>query len=122
MSDPEMSALMNYFWAQQDRQDNSDHNKVLNYLNETGMNVYPPVFKQIADNVDKKLKEQDYDNYKRGRYKKPVETQDVISALEEYRTDLVFQKQARPRALSALDSLTDDAYIAKIQEKFNANK
>ena len=30
---------------------------VLNYLNETGMNVYPPVFKQIADNVDKKLKE-----------------------------------------------------------------
>ncbi len=122
MSDPEMSALMSYFWAQKDRQDNSDHNKVLNYLNETGMNVYPPVFKQIADNVDKKLKEQDYDNYKRGRYKKPVETQDVISALEEYRTDLVLQKQARPRALSALDSLTDDAYIAKIQEKHNANK
>ena len=122
ISDPEMSAVMSYFWAKYNRQDNSDHNQILTYLNDKGIDIYPPQFEKIADSINNKLMKQDYYSYKRGSYRKPVETQDVISAIEEYKTDEDFKKQSRPRALSSLDSLTDEVYIAKIQEKHNANK
>ena len=113
---------MSYFWAKHNRQDNSDHNQILTYLNDKGIDIYPPQFEKIADSINNKLMKQDYYSYKRGSYRKPVETQDVISAIEEYKTDEDFKKQSRPRALSSLDSLTDEVYIAKIQEKHNANK
>lgn len=122
MSDTEMSAVMSYFWAYHDRKDNSNHNEILSHLDNINLDIYPPQFKNIAKEINKSLGKKDYDSYKRGHYKEPVKTNDVISALETYKAESELENQSRKRAISTLDSLTDDSYILKIQEKYNANK
>lgn len=122
ISDTEMSAVMSYFWARHNRKDDSNHNQILNYLNDNAINLYPPQFKNIAEGINKSLGKKDYDSYKRGHYKEPVRTNDVISAIERYRAELDLSNHSRQRAISTLDSLTDDSYILKIQEKYNADK
>ena len=120
MSEIETSALMSYFWAQRDRKDDSDHNRILNYLRENLISLYPPDFERISKNVDRALEIYDYKSEKRGNYKRPVTTNDVIKEIEK------FKEKEKQRSISEkyfLDDITDEEYISRKQGKFeNADK
>lgn len=117
ISDVEQSALMSYFWAQKDRKDNTDHAKLLDYMQSEGLRISPPDFKRISEIVDRKLKqEKDYDSEKRGRYRAPVTTKDVIAGIQQYNAD---NKGILTGKIP--DGLTDEEYIAVVKSKGAGN-
>ena len=84
ISDVEQSALMSYFWAKLGRYDKSDHEEILNYCKMNAITLAPPMFVQIADNVEKRLSELDKNYKDEPAYIAPVTTEDVIKAIIDY--------------------------------------
>ena len=100
--------------------DDSDHNRILSYLKNTHTSIYPPEFQKISKNVDKALEIYDYKSEKRGNYKRPVTTNDVIKEIEKFKENKL---QENISEKYFLDDITDEEYISRKQGKFeNADK
>ena len=84
LAENEQSAMMSYFWAKLGRYDKSDHEEILNYCKMNAITLAPPMFVQIADNVEKRLSELDKNYMDEPAYIAPVTTEDVIKAIIDY--------------------------------------
>ena len=52
MSDAEKSAVMSYCWKARGRQDDTDHDKLINEYRMTRFHFYPPEFKKVSEMTD----------------------------------------------------------------------
>lgn len=121
MSEPEQSAVMSYFWAQNDRKDDSNHDKILDYMKDKNIQIYPPAYRYFAEDViENYTSRRDAYHYKKGQYRASVTTEDVIKALgRRYENNNYAYEKNNLNEI--LDTLSNEQYIGRIQGKYAKN-
>lgn len=124
ISEVEQSAVMSYFWTRHDRTDKSNHDVILNYMRENEIAIYPPDFEKISKRVNEKLAVKDYRSEKRGNYRAPVTTQDVLAGIIEYNKikNIENEQQIKDKEREELLNIDDADYISKVKEQYYGNK
>lgn len=119
LEDSDKSAVMSYFWAQNNRLDKSDHNFAILSSKDSNKELAAPMFSKIAKQVDfNLLNSKDYKTPKRGEYRAPVDTQAVVDGISNYGG-----ADARANEKFEIDKLNKDAekYINDIKEEYSAD-
>lgn len=119
LEDSDKSAVMSYFWAQNNRLDKSDHNIAILSSKDSHKELAAPMFSRISGQIDSNLlHSKDYKTPKRGEYKAPVDTQAVVDGINNYGW-----VEARADDKSEIDKLNKDAekYINDIKEEYSAD-
>ena len=121
MSEPEQSAVMSYFWAQNDRKDDTNHDRILDYMKDKNIQIYPPAYRYFAEDViENYTSRRDAYHYKKGHYRASVITEDVIKALDRRYENNNYAEE-RNNLNDILDTLSNEQYIGRIQGKYAKN-
>lgn len=115
-SDIEKSATLSYFIAAQDRKDLTNHDLILDKMNNNGIKFYPPEIKAVMDIVNSKLSKRDHGNWERGYYRAPVKNEDVFEAIDSYLNNknykLLYESDNKSSD-KKIDHSKDEVYIAR---------
>lgn len=116
-SDIEKSATLSYLIAAQDRKDLTNHDLILDRINNKGIKFYPPEIKAVMDIVNSKLSSRDHGNWERGYYRAPVKNEDVFDAIDELNAQksnrLIYDSSNKSIKNDKIDHTKDEIYIAR---------